>query len=135
MRDECFRNQPMFVFRKSIFFKKIIGKLGWIFFTGKHPPNGEERKNSLTATTVTTSRNGADLILNESETLIQKLKIDLKNRLVGSICPYTWIDPEIGEQKPCTNNISLSFLYSFKDEKIGLIHIQSPHTRLHTLTF
>ena len=82
MRDECFRNQPMFVFRKSIFLKKIIGKLGWIFFTGKHPPNGEERKNSLTATTVTTSRNGGDLISNESETLIQRLKIDLKNRLV-----------------------------------------------------
>ena len=85
-----------------------------------------KEKKSLTDTTVTTSRNGGDLISNESETLIQRLKNDLKNRLVGSICPYTWIDPKIGEQKPCTNNISLSFLYSFKDEKIGLIHIQSP---------
>ena len=97
-----------------------------IFLVGKHPLNSEERKNSLTDTTVTTSKNGGDLILNESETLIQMLKIDLKNRLVGSICPYTWINPETREQKPCTNNISLSFLYSFKNEKIGLIHIQSP---------
>ena len=105
------------------FLRKIFK---WIFFIGKHPLNSEERKNSLTDTTVTTSKNGGDLILNESETLIQMLKIDLKNRLVGSICPYTWIDPETREQKPCTNNISLSFLYSFKNEKIGLIHIQSP---------
>ena len=30
--------------------------------------------------------------------LIQWLKIDLKNRLVGSIYSCTWIDPEIGEQ-------------------------------------
>ena len=93
-----------------------------------------KEKKSLTDTTVTISRNGGDLILNESETLIQRLKIDLKNRLVGLICPYTWIDLETGEQKPCTNNISLSFLYSFKDEKIGLVHIQSPQTRLHTST-
>ena len=44
MRDECFRNQPLFILRKSIFFKKILGKLGWIFFIGKHLLNGEERK-------------------------------------------------------------------------------------------
>ena len=31
--------------------------------------------------------------------LIQGLKIDLKNRLVGLIFPYTWIDPKTGEQK------------------------------------
>ena len=71
------------------------------------------------ATTITTSRNGRNLILNESETLIQRLKNDLKNRLVGPICPYTWIDPETGEQKPFNKNISPSFLNSFKDEKQG----------------
>ena len=49
--------------------------------------------------------------------LIQELKIDLKNRLVGSICPSTSIDPKTGEQKSCTKNISPSFLNSFKDEK------------------
>ena len=76
-------------FSENPFKKKILGKLRWIFFIGKHPLNGEERKNSLTDTTVTTSRNGGDLILNESETLIQRLKIDLKNMLVGSIYPYT----------------------------------------------
>ena len=27
--------------------------------------------------------------------LIEGLKIDLRIKLVGSICPYTWIDPEI----------------------------------------
>ena len=51
--------------------------------------------------------------------LIQWLKIDLKNRLVVLIYPYTWIDPETGEQKPFNKNISPSFLNSFKDEKQG----------------
>ena len=51
--------------------------------------------------------------------LIQGLKIDLKNMLVGSICPYTRFDPEIGKQKSFSKNISPNFLNSFKDEKYG----------------
>ena len=53
----------------------------------------------------------------QKKLLIWWLKFDLKNRLVGSICSYTWIDLEIGEQKPFNKNISPSFLNSFKDEK------------------
>ena len=52
--------------------------------------------------------------------LIQGLKIDLKNRLVVLIYPYTWIDPKTGEQKAfIKKNISPTFLNSFKDEKQG----------------
>ena len=31
-------------FSENPFKKKILGKLGWIFFIGKHLLNGEERK-------------------------------------------------------------------------------------------
>ena len=42
MRVECFRNQPMFIFKKS--FKSNSWKTYGIFLGGKHPQNGKERK-------------------------------------------------------------------------------------------
>ena len=68
MRDGCFKNQPIFIFRKSIK-KKKLENLDEIFLIGKHPQNGEERKNSLMVDAVTPSRNGRNFILNENETL------------------------------------------------------------------
>ena len=49
--------------------KKKLENLDEIFLIGKHPQNGEERKNSLMVAAVTPSRNGRNLILNENETL------------------------------------------------------------------
>ena len=69
MRVECFRNQPMFIFKKS--FKSNSWKTYGIFLGGKHPQNGED---SLVTTTLTASRNGRNLILNENEALNPRAK-------------------------------------------------------------
>ena len=89
MRDECFINQPMFIFRKSIKKKKFFQNLDGIFLeqaTSKRKGN-EENKNDCCSFLLLEM--GESLILIENKLLIQGLRIDLRIRLVGLICPYT----------------------------------------------
>ena len=68
MKDECFKNQPMFIFRKFIL-RKISWKTNGIFLGGKHTQNGEEGKTLTRLQLSLLPKMGESLILNENETL------------------------------------------------------------------
>ena len=68
MRNECFRNQPMFIFRKSIL-RKISWKTCGIFFGGKYTQNGEEGKALTRLLLSLLLEMGKHLILNGNEAL------------------------------------------------------------------
>ena len=68
MRNECFRNQPMFIFRKSIL-RKISWKTYGIFLRGKHTQNGEKGKALTRLLLSLLLEMGKHLILNGNEAL------------------------------------------------------------------
>ena len=69
MRNECFKNQPMFIFKKPK--KKFLENL-WDFLRRQTPSKWGGKKSSLTTAALTTSRNGKILILNKNEALNPK---------------------------------------------------------------
>ena len=68
MRNECFKNQPMFIFKKSIL-RKISWKTCGIFLGGKYTQNGEEGKALTRLLLSSLLEMGKHLILNGNEAL------------------------------------------------------------------